>query len=248
MPDKQSPPRHPRPPDARTGIPTPRADSTRPTTEQLAALAAPWRYTVRDGKKIGEHGGAHFYTIGQRKGLGIGGRKESLFILATDTVQNVIYVGEGDSHPGLWRQALHIAPREIHWVNPARTMPAGHSARFSVRIRYRQPLQEATLFVRDQGAYILFDPPAGHHTGAVRRMVRRRRTGRFGDNLGIVFPIPAPSEKRFQAPCRTGAAYIAAFPKHRFVFSQKANTYLLVAKGTQNHPHAVFAGATAEPR
>ena len=130
-----------------------------PTTEQLAALAAPWRYTVRDGKKIGEHGGAHFYTIGQRKGLGIGGRKESLFILATDTVQNVIYVGEGDSHPGLWRQALHIAPREIHWVNPARTMPAGHSARFSVRIRYRQPLQEATLFVRDQGGYILFDAP-----------------------------------------------------------------------------------------
>lgn len=130
-----------------------------PTTEQLAALAAPWRYTVRDGKKIGEHGGAHFYTIGQRKGLGIGGRKESLFILATDTVQNVIYVGEGDSHPGLWRQALHIAPRKIHWVNPARTMPAGHSARFSVRIRYRQPLQEATLFVRDQGGYILFDAP-----------------------------------------------------------------------------------------
>ena len=130
-----------------------------PTTEQLAALAAPWRYTVRDGKKIGEHSGAHFYTIGQRKGLGIGGRKESLFILATDTVQNVIYVGEGDSHPGLWRQALHIAPREIHWVNPARTMPAGQSARFSVRIRYRQPLQEATLFVRDQGAYILFDAP-----------------------------------------------------------------------------------------
>ena len=127
--------------------------------DDLPALAEPWRYTVRDGKKIGEHNGAHYYTIGQRKGLGIGGRKESLFILATDTVQNVIYVGEGDSHPGLWRQALHIAPREIHWVNPARTMPAGHSARFSVRIRYRQPLQEATLFVRDQGGYILFDAP-----------------------------------------------------------------------------------------
>lgn len=89
-----------------------------PTTEQLAALAAPWRYTVRDGKKIGEHGGAHFYTIGQRKGLGIGGRKESLFILATDTVQNVIYVGEGDSHPGLWRQALHIAPARYTGSTP----------------------------------------------------------------------------------------------------------------------------------
>ena len=111
------------------------------------------------GRKVGTHSGAVRYTIGQRKGLGIGGRKESLFILATDTVQNVIYVGEGASHPGLWRQALHIAPREIHWVNPARTMPAGQSARFSVRIRYRQPLQEATLFVRDQGAYILFDTP-----------------------------------------------------------------------------------------
>lgn len=132
---------------------------SQPTTEQLAALAAPWRYTVRDGKKIGEHTGAHFYTIGQRKGLGIGGRRESLFILATDVAQNVIYVGEGDSHPGLWRQALHIAPGEIHWVNPARTMEPGQCARFSVRIRYRQPLQQARLFVRDEGAYLLFDQP-----------------------------------------------------------------------------------------
>ena len=130
-----------------------------PSTERLTALAAPWRYTVRDGKKIGEHNGAHFYTIGQRKGLGIGGRRESLFILATDTAQNVIYVGEGDAHPGLWRPALHIAPGEIHWVNPARALSPGQSARFSIRIRYRQPLQDATLFMRDQGAYILFDQP-----------------------------------------------------------------------------------------
>ena len=127
--------------------------------DDLPALAEPWRYTVRDGKKIGEHNGAHFYTIGQRKGLGIGGRRESLFILATDTAQNVIYVGEGDSHPGLWRPALHIAPGEIHWVNPARALSPGQSARFSIRIRYRQPLQDATLFMRDQGAYILFDQP-----------------------------------------------------------------------------------------
>ena len=76
--------------------------------DDLAALAEPWRYTVRDGKKIGEHNGAHFYTIGQRKGLGIGGRKESLFVLATDVAENVIYVGEGDSHPGLYRRALFI--------------------------------------------------------------------------------------------------------------------------------------------
>ena len=74
--------------------------------DDLPALAEPWRYTVRDGKKIGEHNGAHFYTVGQRKGLGIGGRRESLFVLATDVGQNVIYVGEGDAHPGLYRKAL----------------------------------------------------------------------------------------------------------------------------------------------
>ena len=127
--------------------------------DDLPALAEPWRYTVRDGKKIGEHNGAHYYTIGQRKGLGIGGRRESLFILATDTEQNVIWVGEGDAHPGLWRPALHIAPGEIHWVNPARELTAGQSARFSVRIRYRQLLQGARLFVRDEGAYLVFDRP-----------------------------------------------------------------------------------------
>lgn len=141
---------------APAGLPVPEAE---PADGQLAALAAPWRYTVRDGKKIGEHNGAHFYTIGQRKGLGIGGRRESLFILATDTAQNVVYVGEGDAHPGLWRPALHIAPGEIHWVNPARALSPGQSARFSVRIRYRQPLQGARLFVRDEGAYLVFDTP-----------------------------------------------------------------------------------------
>ena len=125
--------------------------------DDLAALAEPWRYTVRDGKKIGEHKGAHFYTIGQRKGLGIGGRKESLFISGTDVAQNVIYVGEGDNHPGLHRKALKIKPEEIHWVNPSRKLKVGESARFAVRIRYRQPLQQATLFVREEGAYLLFD-------------------------------------------------------------------------------------------
>ena len=122
-------------------------------------LAQPFRYTVRDGKKIGTHRGAHFYTIGQRKGLGIGGRKESLFIISTDVEQNVIYVGEGDSHPGLYRKALKILPEEIHWVNPAEQMADGESRRYKVRIRYRQPLQDALLIKRDDGLYILFDEP-----------------------------------------------------------------------------------------
>ena len=118
-------------------------------------LAAPYRYTVRDGKKIGQHNGAHFYTIGQRKGLGIGGRKESLFVLATDVEQNVIYVGEGDDHPGLYRRALRIAPGELHWIDPLRELKTGESRRFDVRIRYRQPLQGAELFIRSDAAYLL---------------------------------------------------------------------------------------------
>ncbi len=127
--------------------------------DDLLALATPFNFTVRDGKKIGTHSGAHFYTIGQRKGLGIGGRKESLYILATDVEANVIYVGEGDSHPGLYRRALRIAPGDMHYVNPQYRLSVGNSQRFMVRIRYRQPLQSARLFEREDGSYILFDEP-----------------------------------------------------------------------------------------
>ena len=125
----------------------------------LEGMARPYSYTVRDGKKIGEHNGAHFYTIGQRKGLGIGGRKESLFIIGTDVVSNTIYVGEGDSHPGLHRRALKIDATEIHWIDPAETLAAGQSRRYQVRIRYRQPLQWATLHMQTDGLYIVFDTP-----------------------------------------------------------------------------------------
>ena len=123
------------------------------------ALAEPYRLTVRDGKKIGTHQGAHFYTIGQRKGLGIGGRKESLFVIGTDVVENVIYVGEGDSHPGLYRKALRIAHNETHWVDPTDKMEIGERRRYDVRIRYRQPLQKAELIMEEDALYILFDEP-----------------------------------------------------------------------------------------
>ena len=125
--------------------------------EDLAILSEPWNYTVRDGKKIGVHNGAHFYTIGQRKGLGIGGRKESLFILATDVKENVIYVGEGEKHPGLYRKVLKIRTENQHWVDPDHAMQVGESRRYQVRIRYRQPLQEAELLLREDGLYLIFD-------------------------------------------------------------------------------------------
>ena len=125
----------------------------------LATQSEPFRYTVRDGKKIGTHNGAHFYTIGQRKGLGIGGRKESLFVLATDVKENVIYVGEGDSHPGLYRSVLRIKPEEVHWVDPTQRMTEGERRRYDVRIRYRQALQGAELVAQGDGLYLLFDEP-----------------------------------------------------------------------------------------
>ena len=125
--------------------------------DDLERLSEPFRYTVRDGKKIGTHNGAHFYTIGQRKGLGIGGRKESLFVLATDVKENVIYVGEGDSHPGLYRSVLRIKPEEVHWVDETQRMVEGERRRYDVRIRYRQALQRAELVSRADGLYIIFD-------------------------------------------------------------------------------------------
>ena len=140
-------------------LPTWRGYGKEVADDDLTALAEPFRYTVRDGKKIGTHNGAHFYTIGQRKGLGIGGRKESLFIIATDVKENVIYVGEGDSHPGLYRRALCIKPDEVHWVEPSERMQVGERRRYQVRIRYRQPLQGAELICREEGIYILFDEP-----------------------------------------------------------------------------------------
>ncbi len=134
-------------------------NSEQDSEQDLQQLATPYRYTVRNGKKIGTHNGAHFYTIGQRKGLGIGGRKESLFIIATDVKENVIYVGEGDSHPGLYRKALRIRPEEIHWVDPEQAMQEGESRDYMVRIRYRQPLQKATLIRKSDAMYILFEEP-----------------------------------------------------------------------------------------
>ena len=140
-------------------LPTWRGYERNVSDDNLRALSEPFSYTVRDGKKIGEHNGAHFYTIGQRKGLGVGGRTEPLFVIATDVEQNVIYMGQGDDHPGLYRRALHITENEIHWVRPALAMAVGERRRYQVRIRYRQPLQGAELIRTEGGLYIRFDEP-----------------------------------------------------------------------------------------
>ena len=111
------------------------------------------------GKIVGRHEGAQFYTIGQRKGLNIGGHKDSIFVIHTDIENNIIYVGEGHRHKGLSRLCLRISPEEIHWIRTDLRMAAGETRRCRVRIRYRQPLQDATLIMRNNGLFILFDAP-----------------------------------------------------------------------------------------
>jgi len=111
------------------------------------------------GKIVGKHDGAQFYTIGQRKGLNVGGHKDSIFVIETDIPDNIIYVGEGHTHKGLSRSCLRIAPEEIHWIRKDLKMVPGEIRRYRVRIRYRQPLQDATAVMRDNGLYILFDTP-----------------------------------------------------------------------------------------
>jgi tRNA-specific 2-thiouridylase len=126
-------------------------------SDELAELALPYAYSPEDGVVVGEHNGAHFYTIGQRKGLNVGGKPEPLFVIATDVERNVVYVGMGEHHQGLYRRALYIREDEIHWVRPDRVIPADGSERFSLRIRYRQPLQAGRFIKSSEGAYLLFD-------------------------------------------------------------------------------------------
>ena len=111
------------------------------------------------GKIVGRHDGAQFYTIGQRKGLNVGGHKDSLFVIDTDITNNIIYVGEGHTHKGLSRSCLRIALSELHWIRQDLAMKIGEIRRYRVRVRYRQPLQDATFIMRENGLYILFDAP-----------------------------------------------------------------------------------------
>ncbi|MBQ0123105.1 MAG: tRNA 2-thiouridine(34) synthase MnmA, partial [Bacteroidales bacterium] len=131
----------------------------RPQPDSIEQLARPIRYEVSDGKKIGRHIGAQYYTIGQRKGLNIGGHAEPVFIIANDIEKNVIYVGEGQSHPGLYRKALLVKDDDIHWIRPDLELRMGEERASLVRIRYRQPLQKAILQRAAQGLYIIFDEP-----------------------------------------------------------------------------------------
>ena len=125
--------------------------------EELAFLTRPYMYEPEDGELVGEHNGAHYFTIGQRKGLNVGGKKEPLFVIEKDTDTNVIYTGQGEHHPGLLRKGLFVEQEMVHWVRPDMALQPGESREFMARIRYRQPLEKAELFMEEEGLYIIFE-------------------------------------------------------------------------------------------
>ena len=127
--------------------------------EELEYLSAKIHYKKSDGKVIGKHQGAQFYTIGQSKGLGIGGHKESCFLISRDMENNLVYVGEGRNFPGLFRKALKIDNSELHWVREDLRLKNGESMEVMARIRYRQPLEKATLYQFEEGFFIEFENP-----------------------------------------------------------------------------------------
>ena len=127
--------------------------------ERLAFEANKINYTPEMGKVVGKHQGAHYFTIGQRKGLNVGGTTDPLFIIATDVTTNTIYTGLTSHHPGLFRKALFISNPELHWVRTDLALANGDSMEVMARIRYRQPLQKATLYQFETGMYVAFDEP-----------------------------------------------------------------------------------------
>lgn len=127
--------------------------------ESLAFDAKKIDYTPEMGKVVGKHQGAHYFTIGQRKGLNVGGTTDPLFIIATNVVANTIYTGLSSQHPGLFKKALFIEKSEVHWIRMDLAIANGETMKVMSRIRYRQPLQSATLYQFENGMYVSFEEP-----------------------------------------------------------------------------------------
>jgi len=125
--------------------------------EELAYFSKKPSYQVTEGKVVGNHQGAHYFTKGQRKGLDVGGTKEPLFVIETDVDENVIYTGQGKTHPGLYRRTLFVSNEELHWVRTDLALQTDDSMQVLARIRYRQELQKATLYKVEGGMYVDFE-------------------------------------------------------------------------------------------
>jgi tRNA-specific 2-thiouridylase len=123
----------------------------------LQNAVQPYDLNETDGEEIATHSGAHFYTIGQRKGLGIGGLKQPPFVIGIDVEKNIVYIGEGQNHPALYRKGLFVRNEELHYIRPDLELQNGENAQCLCRIRYRQELQKAVIYKRSDGLYVIFE-------------------------------------------------------------------------------------------
>ncbi len=127
--------------------------------EELEYLSEKKHYSSSLGQSVGLHQGAHFFTKGQRKGLAVGGTKEPLFVIDTDVEENIIYVGQGKDHPGLYRRGLFVESKDVHWIRQDLKLNPNETLDVKARIRYRQPLENATMHQTDSGLFVIFDKP-----------------------------------------------------------------------------------------
>ena len=123
---------------------------------ELAYFSRKYEYDKTDGKVVGKHQGAHYFTKGQRKGLNVGGTKEALYVIETDVNENIIYTGEGKNHKGLYRNVLFVSNQELHWIREDLALQPGETMKVEARIRYRQKLEKATLYKVETGLYVEF--------------------------------------------------------------------------------------------
>ncbi len=126
---------------------------------ELNYFATKFQYDKNDGKIVGKHQGAHYFTKGQRKGLDVGGTKEALYVIETDVVENIIYTGEGKSHKGLYRSVLYVTNEELHWIRKDIALQTDEKMQVEARIRYRQVLEKATLHKVENGLFVAFENP-----------------------------------------------------------------------------------------
>ena len=120
-------------------------------------LSESYNYHKSDGELVGNHDGAHYFTIGQRKGISIGGRKKPLYVLKTDVKENIVYVGEGSDHPGLFRSALKVSKKKIHFINDDKAILNNDDLK--ARIRYRQALQKVSVIEENFFYHFIFQEP-----------------------------------------------------------------------------------------
>lgn len=124
--------------------------------EHIIALTEPIIYNETEGVTVAQHNGAHYYTVGQRKGLHIGGRPHPSFVLQVNTKNNLVFSGQKDEHLGLNLPALSIDYESYVFTHKKNKFKLNTPTPVKVRIRYRQPLQTAEVLRKEDKLYVLF--------------------------------------------------------------------------------------------